>query len=1691
MAKKPGGDEPQDMGEIIAMARKRQMNFAAVIGKEGVAIAADPRKGPEVMWRQAKQQAGGTKGGMGTMNVSGKELHLQFVEDDFPGTLKKAIRKQLSQAGHKMKVIFVLADGSVEGDDDEDEQEDAAENEDSGGAAIEAEEADRERERVMDAANDLVTSINEAAGSIGDAAGKLVQAVATASKAAAEGKVDQAEKMLDRIRDALERVKKTVPDGAPGKKPVGAEDVEKLRKDLADGYDEIRSKVDQVIGAGQAGAAKKAEQLARMFEDARQGTDPAKAMPILKLIQKFVEGEVQKLDKATGGGSIGDKVGNVGSKVAEGAAKAGEAVGNAAGKVGGAAGKGVEVVGGAVGKGIETAAGMAGRATEAVTGTVGTGVEKAGEMVGDAAGTVGSGAQKVGQMVGDVAGKLGDGAQKAGQSIGGVAETIGDGAQKAGQMVGNAAGKVGDGAQKVAEVGGKAAATVGKVVAKGVASVGKAAGGAFAKLGQAVGKGVSTVSKAAGGAVAAVSSALSKGAGKVAGTLGKLGGSIAKGIGGLIDKVAKAARALAMRVAQGAKVAAQAAFDIAEKAVDAVKVAAEAVKGAAEQMGRAVEQVGDRAAEKVKAAYETAAKAAQRAAEAKEAADRAVQKAIDAAARAEQLAAEVKDDAGVKLVQEAEALAKSLQKVAAQAVAEAQNAAREAAGAAQLAADLTLELIEVAEAEAERVKGRLGTAFDRISDEVGKVSGGAEELADTLVQRARAARDLVQREIEALEPGSGQIGDRLRDAAESMLGKVDQKLVEAQAAVKDIAQRFADQATEQHRAAEAEFDAAKARLAEAEAQLREGLALVEAAIEEAGDGAQKDLAGFVAQLQDGFARAQDAATRTGQAADEARAVALRAGSAVARAVEGFLDRGTGIAANVARATAAAARQKAEEAFGFVQDKAGEVYSAAESIKDRIRSEGYSLRNAAQEILTEIETQLREAPALRGPEAEEMLRRAEQARETLGTAFEELIAKLVPMGRIGREMADYVGELRDAAQESNERIIRAIEATKLTLEQQIAAQIMRLRDGSEKIIAQAEDRATKGLERAQKARESAETTLRTLIDDAGELAGKAAGPQMEALRSAIDEMTAEAEVLRGRIEDLRREVAGLDARGRDAVDRVLDEIEDAAIRLAMAELQKTITKLAALEMRMMQLAGAFQQIADAARKQAEQKAQAKRDQVHGFIDGMKRAAEEALKNPTAPLMVPRELIEEGARRVQEVRKDLGEFGQKLRDMIEEAIKTGEKAQEEADRKVDEALEKAIKEFEATMKGFESTLNGEDGKSGVGRAMSWHAVARNFARFATTKLAEAEEEIGPTRLATARAFCDRIQVRRVDVEESFNRLKKLAGSLSYEPVIVAVRSSGDTSVLQGHIDAGQTLVDKAEAELADLIEKAEGTGELYEVMEQEIEKARYALKDRADEVQGVATDMQDEMRGLLAGAKKGVAGAGATLMEKSDAMLAVLRDMIAEFSKENGSVNDETEKALEETQTAIEAIIDEGTQCVLIDEEKAAPEEEDAPVPGNVTGKTDGVNKTIINILKDVSSFYDGTTIRVTSGLRSKEGQANAMFKGWTGHLKRGTIYVYLRSNTALREELDALVEKGDQKGFVDLMMDKADWNQVSRHLTGDAADISTSTDPKIIAALATVMHYLEERNSEGIACHHFDTRKLVHPISDSIKEGWKK
>ena len=111
-----------ELKETLKLARKKDLNFALLIAKDGMVLEAHPTKGSSVMRRQAKAKGAGPKGTEGVMNVSGKTINFKVEDDDFPGTLPKTTKKWLTSMGIQMKVLITLPGGVTLDDGEEDEQ---------------------------------------------------------------------------------------------------------------------------------------------------------------------------------------------------------------------------------------------------------------------------------------------------------------------------------------------------------------------------------------------------------------------------------------------------------------------------------------------------------------------------------------------------------------------------------------------------------------------------------------------------------------------------------------------------------------------------------------------------------------------------------------------------------------------------------------------------------------------------------------------------------------------------------------------------------------------------------------------------------------------------------------------------------------------------------------------------------------------------------------------------------------------------------------------------------------------------------------------------------------------------------------------------------------------------------------------------------------------------------------------------------------------------------------------------------------------------------------------------------------------------------------------------------------------------------------------------------------------------------
>lgn len=162
--------------------------------------------------------------------------------------------------------------------------------------------------------------------------------------------------------------------------------------------------------------------------------------------------------------------------------------------------------------------------------------------------------------------------------------------------------------------------------------------------------------------------------------------------------------------------------------------------------------------------------------------------------------------------------------------------------------------------------------------------------------------------------------------------------------------------------------------------------------------------------------------------------------------------------------------------------------------------------------------------------------------------------------------------------------------------------------------------------------------------------------------------------------------------------------------------------------------------------------------------------------------------------------------------------------------------------------------------------------------------------------------------------------------------------------------------------------------------------------------------------------------------------------------------------------------------------------DAPALGRVGGKTSGVNRKILNVLNAVSAHYD-EPLQVISGKREPRKVATAIFMQWNSNLRQGKALPYLQKNERLRSRLDTLKQDKDRSGFESHLQSKADMDQLSPHMTGDAADLPTTTPDHVIEAIATCLSYKAEKNTEGTRCHHFGVEKVVWPIPNSVRERW--
>lgn len=236
--------EGEALGKQLTEARKKQLNFALSIGKDGLFFETDLKKNPDVLWRYAKKAGGGAKGARGFVNVKGKTVELTCNDDTAPKNLALLAKKFFTERGQAFKFIITTPSGEASEGDDEEEEVQAATRARRGGDDDDAAGAGQTQEAPPEE-EEVIAAVEEA------------------------------------IDDEIE------PEAIEAAQEAGDPD-EALRGVLQKEFDDLQSEIDSALLSTNKGAAKKAEALRDMFAGQIAG-DVKKTASVMTLLKATVK----------------------------------------------------------------------------------------------------------------------------------------------------------------------------------------------------------------------------------------------------------------------------------------------------------------------------------------------------------------------------------------------------------------------------------------------------------------------------------------------------------------------------------------------------------------------------------------------------------------------------------------------------------------------------------------------------------------------------------------------------------------------------------------------------------------------------------------------------------------------------------------------------------------------------------------------------------------------------------------------------------------------------------------------------------------------------------------------------------------------------------------------------------------------------------------------------------------------------------------------------------------------------------------------------------------------------------------------------------------------------------------------------------------------------------------------------------
>ena len=278
MAKRSKADiekEATALKETVAKARKKPLNIAMLVSKEGLAVASDLRKPTSVLVRAAKDAGGQpAKAAIGTLRVSGNKAELICENDRVPGTMAKIAKAWFNEHGIKLTFDIKLPGDAEEAAIAEEKQEAAADKK-------KQEKAEAEREKAKQAAKEEEEEV--------------------LAKAGIEPTEEEEEEIQASTGDATDDEEEEI--------DIEVWKERRMTIAIRDDFADLEEELDDVMDIAVKPMAKKIAGLAKMVED-NIDRDQKRASSALGLLKKTLADAKAQAD-ANGGGSPADADGKL------------------------------------------------------------------------------------------------------------------------------------------------------------------------------------------------------------------------------------------------------------------------------------------------------------------------------------------------------------------------------------------------------------------------------------------------------------------------------------------------------------------------------------------------------------------------------------------------------------------------------------------------------------------------------------------------------------------------------------------------------------------------------------------------------------------------------------------------------------------------------------------------------------------------------------------------------------------------------------------------------------------------------------------------------------------------------------------------------------------------------------------------------------------------------------------------------------------------------------------------------------------------------------------------------------------------------------------------------------------------------------------------------------------------------------